>query len=121
MKILIFGNPHLKEDNLAVKVCENLKQQMPELEFGELSNTFQLLNENLENLIIVDVVQDLNKTQMINPEQLSNQNIQTAHDFDAGFFIKLTKQKPVIIGIPQQGNVEEITGEVKAFILNLTK
>ena len=119
MKILIFGNPHLKEDNLAIKVCEYIKQQMPEqrLEFIEIKDTFQLLNENLENSIVIDVVQNLEKVQIINPEQLKNSSIQTAHDFDAGFFIKLTKQKPRIIGIPQQGDVREIAEGVK-LILN---
>lgn len=126
MKVYYFGNPYIKEDNLAVKLCEKLKQELQDknkgIEFEHIDNTFQLLDKNIENAVLIDVVQNLKKLRIIKIEDLKQDAVHTLHDFDLGFFLKLitknkNKNKNVkIIGIPQQGDVDVIKKEVKEIL-----
>lgn len=118
-KILYFGNPHLPEDNLAVRVCESLKQQLPQFQFQHIKDTFQLVNENIENTIIVDLVQGIDDVAFIQARNLKPMHLSTTHDFDLGFFLKLTGKKPIIIGLPQDGDIEEISKKTKKLIFSV--
>ena len=113
MKIFYFGNPHLDEDNSAIKICERLRAELKNDEFKQIDNTFQLFDENLEGAVLIDVVQGLDKVREIKPEQLEQGRITSLHDFDLAFFLKLKKQKARIIGIPQDysRNIKE-TGKI---------
>jgi len=116
MKILYFGNPYLKEDNLAIKICEKLKNELKNIEFRQIKDTFQLVDEKLDDSIIIDTIKGLNKVKEIKPEQIEQGNIASLHDFDLGFFLKLKKTRARIIGIPQNYNEENALKEVKSIL-----
>ncbi len=118
MKILYFGNKFLEQDNLAVKICERLKQEMQNIEFKEIKNTFQLIDEDLEDFILIDVVQDLKDVKWINVDDLKVDKISTIHDFDLGFFLKLKNKDVKILGIPQDGCFDRILNGVRKIILS---
>jgi Ni,Fe-hydrogenase maturation factor len=113
MKIFYFGNPYVKEDRLAVGICEKLKKEMPEHEFIEIKNTFELFPLELENSVIIDVVAGLNEVKILDVSDLATTSIKTSHDFDLGFFLKLLNKNVKIIGTPQKGKIEDITNEIK--------
>ncbi len=115
-KILYFGNKYLEEDNLAVKVCEKLKNldEFKETDFFHVENSFQLVDLEFDNLIIIDVVQGIKEVQEIKFEDLKQNNLLSLHDFDLGFFLKLRGKSDVkIIGIPQEMKEEEALESVK--------
>lgn len=110
-KLITLGNEFIKEDSLAKKVGELLKD---EFEIINIKDSFQLmsiLNEE-KNPIILDVVQNLQEPQIIPVENLRNDSILSAHDFDAGYAIKLIDKDVKIIGIPMQGDTNEIKQKV---------
>ena len=65
-KILIFGNPLLKEDSLPLRLIDDLRKAYPEIEFREFDP-----NENLEkegrNLVIIDTVEGIDRVVTITP------------------------------------------------------
>jgi Ni,Fe-hydrogenase maturation factor len=112
-KIFYFGNPHLDEDNSAIKICEKLKTELKDIEFKQIDNTFQLFDENFNNTILIDVVSNLNEVKKINIKDLSQGNINTAHDFDLSFFLKLNRKDIEIIGIPNNYPEDKALKEVE--------
>ena len=105
MKILVFGNPLVEQDNLILKILPKLKQQHSNIKFIHLDPT-----ENLEqygpNLKIIDVIHGIKEPIIItNPDKLKIEKINTMHDFDLAYNLKLLinvgKIKGVkILGLP---------------------
>lgn len=114
MKIYVFGNEDFPEDNLAIKAAGNLSNKFPEIQFINITPNTDLPFFNENKIIIIDVIQGINKIELINQEMfdkllLSPRN--TVHDFDLGFQLKylqkLGKLKDVkIIGIPQNQKID---------------
>lgn len=117
MKILCLGNEFLEEDSLAKKV--GLQLSMSGVEVINIKDSFQLmewLNKNQET-ILIDVVRGLKQTRILGLDELKNSKIMSAHDFDAGFILKLLKPGKIkLIGIPQQGKVEKVVEEVRLLL-----
>lgn len=119
MKLLGFGNPLIKQDNLALKILPKLRELFPNIEFKEFDPT-----ENLEaeieqgKLRILDVVQGIDKVIVIRDiEQLKQNKIYSMHDFDLGFNLKLLKKigklKEVeIIGLPMKMKEEDAISQI---------
>ncbi|MBS3088454.1 hypothetical protein J4402_01605 [Candidatus Pacearchaeota archaeon] len=120
-KVLYFGNPYIKEDSLAIKVAEKLKKEFLGIEFLYVQDTFQLIDMDLSNSILLDVVQSIKDVSLINQDNIISSRISTTHDFDLGFFLKLTNKKVKIIGIPQFYDEEKAVDKVKAILQNLSK
>jgi Ni,Fe-hydrogenase maturation factor len=120
-KVLYFGNPHIQEDSLAIKVCEELEKYLKfqEIRFEKIENTFQLIEHDLKDVTIVDVVKGLKKVQEIKVSNLKQDNISSLHDFDLGFFLKLLAQNKniKIIGIPLNYNFDKAVQEVRELVL----
>ncbi|MDO8740779.1 MAG: hypothetical protein Q7J54_04390 [Candidatus Woesearchaeota archaeon] len=115
--VLCFGNEFLENDSLAKKIADEIK--LEGFEFIKTDNVDDILNyANSDELYILDVVENIRKTVLIkNIDDLKSSKICTLHDFDLGFYLKLMKEigkiKEIrIIGIPQEGNTEEIKKEV---------
>jgi Ni,Fe-hydrogenase maturation factor len=112
MKILIFGNPLLKEDSIPIKLIPKLKSLYPEIEFKEIDPTENLESEG-ENLIILDTCQGIKKTTILESiDQLHTNKVYSMHDFDLAYNLKLLKKigkiKSVkIIAIPMDTSEEE--------------
>ena len=119
-KILVFGNPYLKEDNLAVKIGRKLNAKGFDVEF--CSNPDDLLNHNLEESVILDVAKGIDKVDLFDDiDSLEFSVIFSLHDFDLSFFLKLLKEtgqvdKVNIIGIPQEYSEEKALDETIALI-----
>jgi len=119
-KILVFGNPYLKQDNLAVRVGKKLKVKGFEVVY--CSNPDDLLNHDLSNSIILDVAQGISKTTFFTDiDSLEFSVIFSLHDFDLGFFLKLLKEtgkleKVNIIGLPVGYDEANAAKEVLALI-----
>jgi Ni,Fe-hydrogenase maturation factor len=119
-KILVFGNPYLKEDNLAVKIAQKLS--IPGFKLEQCSKPEDLLNHDLNNSIILDVAKGIDKVELFdNIDSLEFSVIFSAHDFDLGFFLKLMKEAGKlktmnIIGLPVGYDEDKALSEVKALI-----
>ena len=110
-KLITLGNEFIESDSLAKKVGDLLKE---DFEIIPIKDSFQLmtiLNET-QNPIILDVVQNLQEPKIIPTESLRNDSILSAHDFDAGYAIKIVAKPVKIIGIPMQGDTNEIKQKV---------
>jgi len=122
-KVLVFGNPYVEEDSLAIKISKDLK--INGFEFIICSSINDIMNLQEENLIILDVVENIKKTILIKDiNQLQSPRSLSVHDFDLGFFLKLMHEtnqlKEIkIIGIPQKGDEEAIKKEIQEIIGNL--
>ncbi|MCF7910288.1 hypothetical protein K9L16_01295 [Candidatus Pacearchaeota archaeon] len=121
MKILCLGNEFVKEDSLAKKIGFELKNLG--FDILNIKDSFQLMsvlnNSNKEEVILLDVVQDLDNVGFIEIKDLRNDSIISAHDFDAGYVLKLINKSFKIIGIPQKGNLEEIKNKVIYFLRSI--
>ena len=117
--IYVFGNPYLEDDNFAHKIAENLKEKA---KFIPLKNPDDLLDVGSEELLLMDVVRGIKEPIIIDKiEHLKTRKLYSLHDFDVGYFLNLMKQtgwtkKIKIIGLPQKGNVEEISKKVKKWL-----
>ena len=119
MKILCLGNEFIKQDSLAKKVGNKLKQSF---NIVEIADSFQLIDvlkqgeERDEKFVILDVVSGLNIVRILDLDELEENKILTAHDFDAGVVLKLLKPRARIVGIPMQGDVEYIENQVRILV-----
>jgi Ni,Fe-hydrogenase maturation factor len=124
MKILCFGNPFLEEDNLAIEIGKELR--IPGAEFLICENIDCLMQQDLESVVILDVVKGLQKAQLFDDiDSFDTKKLFSLHDFDVCFVLKLLKEvgkakKINILGIPQQGNKQEIKKEVTRIINGIT-
>lgn len=111
VKILSLGNEFIAEDSLAKKISDSLPD---DFDIINIKDSFQLMDtlNKMKNPIIIDVVQNLKKVQIISVNDLRNDSILSAHDFDAGYVLKLIGKECKIIGIPSEGNFDEIRKEV---------
>ncbi len=109
MKILVFGNPLLQKDNLALRILPRLKKEFSknnELEFIESDSTEDLHKQG-RNLVILDVAMDIQKVEIIEElDRLTTGKMYTLHDFDLPNNLKIFKKLNLIdsvkiIAIPQ--------------------
>ena len=127
MKILIFGNPLVKEDNLALRIMPQLMEKFPEIEFKETEPTEEIKKEG-RNLKIIDVVEGINEVKLLNLDSLDDFNnflktdkIYSMHDFDLGYNLKLLKKidlidKAEIICIPADFSEREAFSQVQLIL-----
>ena len=123
MKILVFGNILVKEDNLALKLIPLLKGEFPEIEFKEFDPTENLEGEIEEGkLMILDVAIGINEMKVI--EDIGMLDIIKScsmHDFDLTFNLKLFKKigklkKVKIIAIPMNLNEDEALNQLQLIL-----
>jgi Ni,Fe-hydrogenase maturation factor len=111
-KILVFGNPMLKQDSIPLLLLGRLKDRFPEFEFKEFDP-----NENLEregrDICIVDTVEGIDKAMLITDiDSIKTQKIYSMHDFDLGYTLKLLKKlgyidSVLIFGVPMKITTDE--------------
>lgn len=119
-KILVFGNPYLEEDNLAVKVSKRLS--LKESTIIHCTRPDDLLNHDLKNAVILDVAKGIDEITVFDDiDSLEFSVIFSLHDFDLSFFLKLLKEtgkleRVRIIGIPHDYDEEKAVQEVKELV-----
>ena len=121
MKILIFGNPLIKEDSLPLKLIPILQQKFPQHTFQEIDPTENLESQG-QHLTILDTVQDIDKiTILTSIEQLHANKVYSMHDFDLALNLKLLKKlgkitSVKIIGIPMNISKEKAIEEIEKIL-----
>jgi Ni,Fe-hydrogenase maturation factor len=118
-KILCLGNEFIEQDSFALKVAGQLSRELPDVHFINVKDSFQLMEflNVYDDVIILDVVEGLKEIKTLCVDDLQDNKIMTAHDFDAGFVIRLFENKSLrIIGIPMKGNINIIKENIKKLI-----
>jgi len=120
MRIVILGNEHVKGDEGAVKLSEVLRDELCDFEFVHIKSSFELVDEinNSDSIVIIDVVRGLVEPRLLDVSDLKVEGINSAHDFDAAFFLKLMcgDKKVRIVGIPQEGDFVSFKDKVVQLI-----
>ena len=123
MKLLLFGNPALPTDNLALRVGKLLAKDG--YEALHLENPLGLLDLNLTEYVILDVAYGIEEVKLIeNVDRLVLGRLCSLHDFDMAYFLKLMKQLGKlesirIIAIPPALEAAEATRAVDSLLHNL--
>ncbi len=121
MKVLVFGNPLVPEDSLALKVAEKLKGNF---EFKILEAVEDIENEG-RNPVILDVAEGIKKPVLISDlEKLHTNPIYSMHDFDISLALKLLKKigkidSVRIVAIPIGYPMEKATKESEKLLNSL--
>lgn len=121
VKILVFGNPMLKDDSLPVRLIGKLRKRFPDVEFKEFDP-----NENLEDegrdLRIIDAVEGINRVTLITDiGSLKTGTVYSMHDFDLGYSLKLLKKLHYIdtvkiFGVPMRISESEALKQLETLI-----
>jgi hypothetical protein len=118
MKIFVFGNEDLKEDNLPFKILPELRKKFPQIEF-EIKDPNEEWNiSDLAEIIILDTAAGIKDVEIFDSlEKFSKTPHVGMHDFDAltnlRFLQKLGKIKKVkIIGLPPAMDEKEAVEKI---------
>lgn len=122
-KVLVFGNPLVKQDSLPLKMLRELRKRFPDMEFKEFDAAEDLEKEGKE-LNIIDSVEGIDKAVLITDvDSIKTSKIFSMHDFDLGYTLKLLKKlkkldKVNIFGVPmkikQKDALEQLTELIKS-------
>lgn len=120
MKILVFGNPLVKEDSLPLRLMPKLAEKFPDTEFKELDAVEEIQKEG-KNLVILDTVKGIKKSCIIDLNSLKLDKIYSMHDFDLGYNLKLLKKLNLIrtvriIAVPMGINEEKAFNQVQLIL-----
>lgn len=120
INILVFGNPLVQRDNLALKIVPELKVNFPNINFKEFDPTEDLHKQGRE-LKIMDVVEGIDRVKLISfpPESTNRLEMNkpfSLHDFDLAHNLKILKKmnmidKAEILGIPPKLSKEEAVNQ----------
>ena len=114
MKVYVFGNIDVPEDNQAIIAAKNLKNKNPEINFIFISPNEDVPFVGEPKVVILDAVQGIDQVELIagsNLEKLLISPRTSVHDFDLGFQLKYLKKlgkigEVFIIGLPMQGEID---------------
>jgi len=116
--ILCLGNEFIEEDSLAKKIGERLSGDYRVINIKDSFQLMTFLSEE-KDAVILDVVEGLEEVKIIPMENLRNDAILSAHDFDAGYVLKLVGKNVGIVGIPMVGEIDEVLESVGKVLENL--
>lgn len=112
MKIYVFGNPFVKEDSKPLSILNALKKKFPQILFEVVDPNENFPPSDERDLVILDTVSGLKKTQLISFSDLQSVDSTpvSPHDYDLLFHLQLLmKLKKIssvkIIGIPQNQKI----------------
>lgn len=118
MKISLFGNPDLPEDNMPHRLKSRLEERFPEFSFvAEDPNELDLPVTD-DDWIIIDCVRGIPKVMWLTVDDIAEPTTRvTAHDFDLAAFLlfakKLNKNIGIqILGIPMHYDEEKALQEI---------
>lgn len=113
MKVYVFGNQDLPQDNLAFQVADKLQNKIKGVEFTTVKLNEDLPFTDEKQVVILDTVEGIKKVEIIDENDLDKLTLSpktSVHDFDLGFQLKYLKkldklQKVTIIGLPPKGEI----------------
>ncbi|OGH37214.1 MAG: hypothetical protein A2905_04545 [Candidatus Levybacteria bacterium RIFCSPLOWO2_01_FULL_36_10] len=114
MRVYIFGNQDVSEDNLVFDVVNKLNGKFKDIEFITVKPNEDVPFVSEKSVVIMDTVVGIDKVEVIEDKDLDKLVLSprnSAHDFDLGFQLKYLKKlgkldKVIIIGLPQQGEID---------------
>ncbi len=114
MKVYVFGNIDVPDDNNAILAAKELENKIPGVSF-----IFVKPNEDVpfigeKKVVILDTVAGITQVELIEGDDIDKLILPTrgsVHDFDLGFQLKYLKKlgklgKVFIIGLPQDGEID---------------
>ncbi len=120
-KVLVFGNPLLKEDSLPLRLLPELQKRFPEIEFVEadpndFDYTAELIIDTAVGIKDVKLIDDINK--------LEASKIFSMHEMDLGQTLKLMKaagliEKIRIIAVPSKISEEEALDKIEKILRSI--
>lgn len=119
--IYLVGNPLVDEDAMPLKLCSQLREAFPDIDFREFDPT-ENLPEDSEELLIIDTILGIKEPMTFDDiDDFSSQKTYSMHDFDLGWVLKLYKKlgmvkKINIIGVPPEGDLDAIFKVVKKLV-----
>lgn len=122
-KVLVFGNPLLRDDSLPLQLIPDLARMFPHIEFEEFDPNDDMEKEG-RNLSIIDSVQGIERVTLLTEKdigRLETQRIWSMHDFDLAHSLKLLKKLHAIdtvriFGVPMRISREEALLQLGALI-----
>ncbi len=121
MRIYIFGSEY-EGDSIAFRLAEDLKE-LSGIEFIRVDDPVELTSD--DEIVIMDAVKGIDKPEIFSGiDRLEQSGISTLHDFDLGYFLKLSeklgkKKNITIIGVPMTGDYVEVRNRVRELLLGL--
>ncbi|OGL87466.1 hypothetical protein A3I40_02120 [Candidatus Uhrbacteria bacterium RIFCSPLOWO2_02_FULL_48_12] len=114
MKVYIFGNEDLAEDNRAFEVAKQLRASLRGIEFIKVKPNEDLPFANEGRVIIMDTVWGIKNVEVLGNQDLDRLALSpraSVHDFDLGWQLKYLKKlgklgEVIIIGLPMQGEID---------------
>ncbi len=114
MKVYVFGNQDLPEDNLALKVVAALESKINGVKFVKVFPNGDLPFAGKKQVVIIDTVIGIDKVKLIEGDNLDKliQSPRTSvHDFDLCFQLKYLQKlgklkKVTIIGLTMKGKID---------------
>ncbi|MDO8647270.1 MAG: hypothetical protein Q7R70_02540 [Candidatus Diapherotrites archaeon] len=121
-KILVFGNPNVDSDNIALKVADQLQKTNGHGFTFEIVESPEGIEKFGKRLLIMDSVQGLDRVELLhglNKIRLAPRI--TTHDFDLAFNLKLLEktkkiEKISIIAVPQDYGLQDAVFGVEALL-----
>ena len=119
--VLVFGNPYLKEDTLALRIANSLHLEGVRFKISE--NVNDLLAEDYQ--AIMDVAYGVPRVVLLEDlDKLREHRLLSLHDYDVTFFLKLMKAmgrlgQVKIIAIPVHEDQERASRDVAAILQEL--
>lgn len=116
MKIYCFGNEYVPQDSMAKRLADSL--EIEGIEFIKADSIEGISGD----IVILDVVKGITEVKVIDDiDRIKEFYPVSAHDFDLGTELKLRKSvgeigAVKIIGVPMEGDIEEIKENVKKVI-----
>jgi len=124
MKILVFGNPLVKEDSLPLRILPKLREKFPSIEFKEF-DTAENLEEEGRDLVILDAAKGIDDVILLDGiENIRLSSRYSMHDFDLAITLRLLKKMDVIdsvkiIAVPADYEEKEAVEEIGRIISHL--
>ncbi|MFC1722541.1 hypothetical protein ACFL0V_00210 [Nanoarchaeota archaeon] len=121
--VLCFGNPHIKEDSLALDIADYFHNHpLPDIEFIKCIAPDEVMSYIDKDFWILDIVSNITEPTLITDiDNLSNQPAISLHDFDLGFFLRMMKEMHKIenikiIGIPSTADIKILITDIKKIL-----
>ncbi|HSB47257.1 MAG TPA: hypothetical protein VLD37_04525 [Candidatus Bilamarchaeum sp.] len=124
MKVLVFGNPLVRRDSIALRLMPALRKKFPGIEFREFDAAENLESEG-RDLVILDAAEGIGKVSLIDDlSALCGGKIYSMHDFDLALTLKLLKKMGKlgtvkIIAVPSSWPLRKALPEVSALLSSL--
>ena len=121
--VLVFGNPLVQKDSLALRLLPKLRKALPGIEFVELDGTeAEEIAGYGPDLLILDVAEGIKEPALITDlDKLELPKALSMHDFDLAWNLKLLmkvgKIKSVrIIAVPIKASEIKVLNQIRSLI-----